>query len=866
MIIRIAALLCLLSTTVFAQVTDDFSDGDFTSNPTWAGDDAQFTVLSNQLKLNSTGTDTSYLATSSIALLGGEWQIWTKLSFNPSSGNYARIYLASNQSNLYGSLNGYYVQLGGVGTVDDIRLFRQDGTTAVQLIDGPDSTLSGSTNTVSFKITCDANGLWTVYADTLGGQNFEVQGTVTDNTYNTATHFGVWCKYTSSNATKFYFDDVYAGPIIVDNTAPSLISAKAISANKVDLLFDESVTSATAQSISNYIANNGLNNPATASLDLANPALVHLTFTNNFTSGTTYQITATNIQDLTGNTLINGNASFTFYDVRQYDVMINEIFPDPSPSVGLPTEEFIEIYNRTAYPIAIQNWTLKAGSNLDILPDATIQPDSFLLLVSTSAYPYYIDVPNAIEVTGLSYQALTNDGQTLTLRDTAGNLIHTITYTSDWYQDSDKKDGGYSIEQIDPLNPCGGLANWKASNAFLGGTPGKRNSLNATNADIASPEPLRVNLLTLSSLSVVFDEALDSASATSLLSYSVDNGIGSPISDSVSFPSFSQVTLNFQQTFQAGIIYTLSVQGQIRDCVGNLISQTYTLRFAVPQAPAANDVVINELLSDPKTGGEDYVELYNRSNKVIDLKDLKIARYDEEGMPETWYTILPQGYLLFPADYVVLTENSDAVKEQYNTTNPKGIVTIENLPDFNIDGGSCIIGDSASNIIDAFTYDSKMQFPLLQSTKGVALERLNPDRASYDRDNWHSAAETVGYGTPAYQNSQYNENSSATDFLVIEPPIFSPDNDGYQDLLNITLNMTTPENVASLDIYDAKGQLVTKLAQNKLLGISNTFTWDGITERGDKARIGIYILYADVFDRDGNKKKAKKTFVLGDKL
>ena len=68
--------------------------------------------------------------------------------------------------------------------------------------------------------------------------------------------------------------------------------------------------------------------------------------------------------------------------------------------------------------------------------------------------------------------------------------------------------------------------------------------------------------------------------------------------------------------------------------------------------------------------------------------------------------------------------------------------------------------------------------------------------------------------------------------------------------------------VANVIVYDAKGVLVRVLIQNELLGMSGVFSWDGINERNEKARIGIYIIFAEIFDVDGNVKSFKKTVVL----
>ena len=73
----------------------------------------------------------------------------------------------------------------------------------------------------------------------------------------------------------------------------------------------------------------------------------------------------------------------------------------------------------------------------------------------------------------------------------------------------------------------------------------------------------------------------------------------------------------------------------------------------------------------------------------------------------------------------------------------------------------------------------------------MSLERVNPNRPSNERSNWHSAAASVGYATPAYKNSQYSDDLY-TDEITIEPAYFSPDNDGFQDLLDICFNFKNP--------------------------------------------------------------------------
>jgi hypothetical protein len=56
------------------------------------------------------------------------------------------------------------------------------------------------------------------------------------------------------------------------------------------------------------------------------------------------------------------------------------------------------------------------------------------------------------------------------------------------------------------------------------------------------------------------------------------------------------------------------------------------------------------------------------------------------------------------------------------------------------------------------------------------------------------------------------------------------------------------------------------LVNNELLGTEGTISWDGFTDDNQKANIGIYIIFIEVFDVDGKVKNYKETAVLGGNL
>ena len=119
----------------YAQFTDDFSDGDFTISPNWIGDIGNFEVdTAFKLHLNDSVTNTSYLSTPSQAIINGNWEFDVQLDFAPSTSNYAKVYLTSDEQDLSLNLNGYFVKLGGEsGMVDDVSLYVQNGISKIKI-------------------------------------------------------------------------------------------------------------------------------------------------------------------------------------------------------------------------------------------------------------------------------------------------------------------------------------------------------------------------------------------------------------------------------------------------------------------------------------------------------------------------------------------------------------------------------------------------------------------------------------------------------------------------------------------------------------------------------------------------------------
>jgi len=867
----IAILLLCFSLNGHAQFTEDFSDNDFTNNPVWSGDVGNYTIYTSTgmpssmipgLRTLNTIADTTWLsAPNSMTLTDSlEWTFWAKMSFNPSTGNFSRVYLVSDQQNLRGSLNGYFVGLSHTG-VDRLFLVRQDGVTLNPIITGTIANFNKTTNIVRVRVKRDNAGNWTMYSDTLGGDNFALEGTANDVTYTNSAYIGVFNQYTVSNANSCYFDEFYAGPILVDTIAPSVVKVEATSAFTVDVYFDEFISPATAVNGSNYLVDLGVGNPSTAVLDGGNAALVHLTLANPVYDGVLYHLSVSNIEDLNSNVISSVSIPFAYYVPQAFDVVINEIMADPTPAVMLPEYEYVELYNTTTLPISLKNYTLRIGSSDKTIGDVTIGANDYLILCDDGAESLLSVYGDVFAFTSFS---ITNTGANILLLSPAGAVLSFAEFTDEWYFNSFKADGGWSVEQIDPMNPCSGKYNWKASEDNKGGTPGATNSVNSVNGDAVQPELLRASLENDSTIRLWFSEPMDSATVLNPFSYTISNGllvVGQPQGFS---PQYQSVILYLDQAIQYGTIYTVSITDTLTDCVGNILSLTSSARFAIADSIEAGDLVINEILSNPVTDVQDFVEIVNRSNKILDLRFLTVATLNDSLQLDDQNYITPNGYLIFPGEYLAFTEDRDALNNYY-ITNANQVIQIDNLPAYNNDEGTVVLAMAAGSIIDEVVYNVSMHDPFLSSTDGVSLERINFNRASNDSTNWHSAASTAGFATPGYINSQYSE-SEGTSTVNVSPEAFSPDNDGYNDVLNISWQFSRPGLICNMKIFDSNGRFIKQLLKNETIGQEGVVSWDGTNENDEKAPSGIYVIFTEVFSSDGYTEKIKTVATLAVKF
>jgi hypothetical protein len=294
------------------------------------------------------------------------------------------------------------------------------------------------------------------------------------------------------------------------------------------------------------------------------------------------------------------------------------------------------------------------------------------------------------------------------------------------------------------------------------------------------------------------------------------------------------------------------------DFAGNKMERS-TFVFGLPETPSEGDILFNELLFNPIPGDPDYIELYNCSEKIIDASRLNLVYVNvETADTSVLVPVSPERRSIMPGTYYAMTTDRKKIIERYASSVPEYLFGISSLPSMPDDKGILILFNSELDVIDKVSYSEKMQYPLLSGFEGIALEKTGRCNFSGESASWHSATENSGWGTPGGPNSVFIELLSQADKVNLSSTKITPDNDGYEDLLSISLSLKGNGNVVSVSVFDEAGSFVRKIAANMLTGAETTFIWDGTADDGSPVNSGIYIILIDLFDDKGKRERWKR--------
>jgi hypothetical protein len=523
------------------------------------------------------------------------------------------------------------------------------------------------------------------------------------------------------------------------------------------------------------------------------------------------------------------------------DLVITEIMADPSPVVGLPEEEYLELLNLTDSLLTLNSLMLNGTELSGIVP-----PNSYVILVPDNSTGRSLGT-NTIPIS--PWESLSNSGETLILEN-QDTILVALTYANDWHDEA-KKDGGFSIESIDPYLYCAGRSNWRSSQSETGGTPGLQNSVWQIIGDKSGPQLIEAFVEDSLSLKVRFDEmVLLPGGNWSLEALEIRQLDHNPIDP-------SEIVVHLSDEIPYNTPFVLEVS-QIQDCYFN-VSGNQEAELLRPEK-SIEELFINEILFDPLSGGEDFVELYNASDdRYIDLSYLK------------WYSgatirsISEEVLTLPPGGYVALTENRDQLIFDYPQSKDGWTIELEEVPSLSNNAGYLVIIDQTGKTLDSIYYEDGYHSSLLGDVEGVSLERLSIDYPAIDKENWSSASSVAGFATPGFKNSQKLGETSQNDQVDITPRVFVPGSSNPSRPSFTTINYTLPTGgqFANVHIYDVNGRVIKTIGQGISLSADGFLTWDGSTDQGGVARMGNYIVVFELYGGNLDRQFIRKTVTIG---
>ncbi|MCX6226475.1 MAG: lamin tail domain-containing protein [Bacteroidia bacterium] len=536
-------------------------------------------------------------------------------------------------------------------------------------------------------------------------------------------------------------------------------------------------------------------------------------------------------------------------------LLISEILYDPDPPVSLPAFEFVEWYNAGVDTVDLAGWQWVVGDKVRRVAGGRVSPGGYVIVCSPAAAPAFRALGQVIAME--SFPALVNSGERLALLNPAGIAVHTIEYSPDMFSNALKANGGWSLELADMSQLCNPAA-WLPSIDLSGGTPGRANSQQVILPPAEPPILIRAagyddqNFVLL--FSGTLDPQLDMNNYTCMLN---PGSIYAPavISREYGFPG---LFFHLPDCLDPGLTYTIELSGTVTDCS----TQSARLRpvlLGFPSEPDSAGVLITEVMFDPRTGQPEFVEVFNRSERVVDLKDLIVARADAEGAIGSFSNEQVLSYWLFPECYAVFTTDAKLFAKAWPLADPAIVAERPDMPSLTNVESKLILMDRNQNQLDVVAYSPDWHYPYLEDSKGVSLERIDVNISGTDKANWFSASAESGGATPGSKNSCSQKTPlTASQQFSLEPGI------GYSTISPDPVKVAVRYRFEGtgwfmrVNIFSSGGQPVRELFPFGMAAVEGIVCWNGLDAAQRFVPDGIYLVVADYYHPSGKKGRWKK--------
>jgi len=775
------------------------------------------------------------------------WSFKIRHAYNPSSSNNWSFFLMSDkppgEMRTGSMVSGFALGVNLSGYNDSLCLWKIVNGRASPVFSTSVNWQNdiGVDSLASLTVKRDIGGTWNVFI--YDGQQLLNIGSGIDSDLFYAGWAGIMYEYSSSQDRKLWIDDIIIdGYAHKDTRAPVVDTVYFAGDKNIYLAFDE--VPAADPVIHNFILMPGSHMPS--GINQAVDGQYILEYEPALENKTYYSMQVIDVCDLSANCCDTIIDSILLAYAEWGDIIISEVMFDPDPPVALPALEYLEIRNLSEFRFNTGSMELQAGNNSHEMAAGQIGPDEYIIISCEDDTEDFSNYGKTIRT--ITKFSLNNSSERLILKNEAGAVLHGLEYDTDWYNSQLKKEGGWSLEMVDSNCPFAGRLNWSVSSDRKGGTPGKANSVSRDNPDIDDPFLVNIYPVQGNSIHLDFSETMN-AQISGAENWSVEGNV--IMSTDPDDPLMQSVDIELADSLEPGLVYELTASAEIADQSGNPLNISDG-RFGIAEMTGANDLIFNEILFDPLPGLSGFIELYNHSDKIIDLSDHLIVSYDKERQDTGRIIWLSEECrCLMPGDYYVITTDREALINTYSSCNAYRIFELDVLPSMPDRGGSLILFNRSLILLDEMSYSADMHFSMLSLTGGVSLERIDHDKPGTDINNWCSAAGTAGYATPGMKNSAVageDDNTGATAMSLSSKKI-SPDNDGFEDQLRISIETGGEQNILTITVFDDMGYPVRRLADNITSSQRSVSSWDGCDDTGQPVKEGIYIIFAQIISQ-----------------
>jgi hypothetical protein len=661
----------------------------------------------------------------------------------------------------------------------------------------------------------------------------------------------------TGSAARWVMDEFALEDLVVDTIAPTLHSAKGYDENELWLTFSEPIDPVFALLPPAY----RLEGETPLEVRALNDSTVVLKMQGALQEEKDYALLIQQLPDRSGNFLQDTLVPLRFTDPTAFafkSLVLNELMPAPRVDQDLPFVEYVELVNPMKKELRLGGLTFSTSTSAAVLPEYWMLPGDYLLLCPAPQASQLQDFGKVLPLP--SWPTLSNAGSALSLQTAEGLLIDQLEYRTASWGGAEFANGGYSLELPDPLYRCEGSPFLLPSNDPLRGTPGRQNARFSPTKD---PGPLQVELAFFrhpSQVEVVLNQAIFPLGDSTPFSFSPSLSVDS----SWVFAMGSRVGIALAASAQPSRVYAMRATA-LQRCIG--APSDISGQLVLAETPLPGELILNELLVEPRTGDPKFVELHNTSeSKFLSLTGWSLANRNEAGETSQKRQIGGEGALLAPKGYLAVTDEVNRLRLSYPKSAGGNFLQLSSLPSFPISGGTVLLLSGLGEVVEELPYSSDWHHPLLRSTKGVSLERISGSAAVGLAANWHSAASSEDYATPGRKNSIVLGGAMDGGLLLVEPLVFDPEGSSGPTFTTIRYALEEVGWVGSFRIYGAGGQLVQVLGENQLLGREGMYAWTGTDGFGKRVRPGYYVLVAQLFDLTGRVRVIKKTVVVASAL